>query len=43
MTDDSIGGVKVGDVVSASISGADGKRTAASIQDPASLPSASGQ
>jgi hypothetical protein len=39
----SIGGVKVGDVVSASISGADGKLTAASIQDPASLPSASGQ
>jgi hypothetical protein len=39
----SIGGVKVGDVVSASISGADGKLTAASIQDPASVPSASGQ
>ena len=39
----SISGVKVGDFVSASISGANGKLTADSIQDPASLPSGSGQ
>ncbi len=39
----SITGVKVGDFVSASISGANGKLTADSIQDPASLPSGSGQ
>jgi hypothetical protein len=39
----SIAGIKVGDVVSASISGANGKLTADSIQDPASLPSAPGQ
>jgi Cu/Ag efflux protein CusF len=39
----SISGIKVGDVVSASISGANGKLTATSIQDPASLPSAPGQ
>jgi len=39
----SIRGVKVGDFVSASISGANGKLTADSIQDPASLPSAPGQ
>ena len=39
----SISGVKVGDFVSASISGANGKLTAGSIQDPASLPSGSGQ
>jgi hypothetical protein len=39
----SISGVKAGDFVSASISGANGKLTADSIQDPASLPSGSGQ
>jgi Domain of unknown function (DUF5666) len=39
----SIGGIKVGDLVSASITGADGKLTADSIQDPASLPSGAGQ
>ena len=39
----SISDVKVGDFVSASISGANGKLTADSIQDPASLPSGSGQ
>ena len=39
----SISGVKVGDFVSASISGANGKLTAGSIQDPASLPSGPGQ
>jgi hypothetical protein len=39
----SINGVKVGDFVSASISGANGKLTADSIRDPASLPSAPGQ
>jgi hypothetical protein len=39
----SISGVKVGDFVSASISGANRKLTADSIQDPASLPSGSGQ
>ena len=39
----SISGVKVGDLVSASISGANGKLTVDSIQDPASLPSGSGQ
>jgi hypothetical protein len=38
-----IAGIKVGDVVSATISGANGKLTADSIQDPASLPSAPGQ
>jgi hypothetical protein len=38
-----IGGIRVGDLVSASITGTDGKLTANSIQDPASLPSASGQ
>jgi hypothetical protein len=38
-----IGGVKVGDLVSATITGADGKLTADSIQDPASLPSGPGQ
>jgi len=39
----SISGIKVGDLVSASITGADGKLTADSIQDPASLPSGAGQ
>ncbi len=39
----SIRGVKVGDLVSASITGANGKLTADSIQDPASLPSGPGQ
>lgn len=38
-----IGGIKVGDIVSASIISANGKLTADSIQDPASLPSGSGQ
>jgi len=38
-----IGGVKVGDLVSATITGAGGKLTADSIQDPASLPAAPGQ
>jgi hypothetical protein len=38
-----IGGVQVGDLVSATITGANGKLTADSIQDPASLPSAPGQ
>jgi hypothetical protein len=38
-----ISGVKVGDLVSATITGAGGKLTADSIQDPASLPSAPGQ
>jgi hypothetical protein len=38
-----IGGVKVGDLVSATITGANGKLTAESIQDPASLPSGPGQ
>jgi hypothetical protein len=40
---DRIGGVKVGDLVSATITGGGGKLTAGSIQDPASLPSAPGQ
>ncbi len=35
--------IKVGDLVSASITGRNGKLTAVSIQDPASLPSGSGQ
>ena len=35
--------IKVGDLVSASITGTNGKLTAVSIQDPASLPSGSGQ
>jgi hypothetical protein len=39
----SISGIKVGDFVSASISGTNGKLTADSIQDPASLPSGPGQ
>jgi hypothetical protein len=39
----SIGGIKVGDLVSASITGANGKLTASSIQDPASLPSGASQ
>jgi hypothetical protein len=39
----SVGGIKVGDLVSASISGTGGKLTADSIQDPASLPSGPGQ
>ena len=39
----SISGIKVGDLVSASLTGADGKLTANSIQDPASLPSGAGQ
>jgi hypothetical protein len=39
----SISGIKVGDFVSASISGANGKLTADSIQDPVSLPSGPGQ
>ena len=39
----SIGGVKVGDVVSASITETNGKLTVTSIQDPASLPSAPAQ
>jgi hypothetical protein len=34
----SIGGVKTGDLVSAQITGSNGKLTAAAIQDPASLP-----
>lgn len=38
-----ISGVKVGDLVSATITGAGGKLTADSIQDPASLPQAPGQ
>lgn len=38
-----IGGIKVGDLVSALITGANGKLTADSIQDPASLPAAPGQ
>ncbi|HEX9040526.1 MAG TPA: hypothetical protein VF838_05790 [Trebonia sp.] len=38
-----VGGVKVGDLVSATITGSGGKLTADSIQDPASLPSAPGQ
>jgi len=38
-----IGGIRVGDLVSASITGANGKLTVDSIQDPASLPSGSGQ
>jgi hypothetical protein len=38
-----INGIKVGDFVSASITAASGKLTADSIQDPASLPSGSGQ
>jgi hypothetical protein len=33
-----IGGVKVGDLVSAQITGTDGKLTATAIQDPASIP-----
>jgi hypothetical protein len=37
------GGIKDGDLVSATITGANGKLTAVSIQDPASLPSAPGQ
>jgi hypothetical protein len=39
----SIAGIKVGDFVSASITGANGKLTADSIQDPARLPTGSGQ
>jgi hypothetical protein len=39
----SIGGIKVGDLVSVAITGANGKLTADSIQDPASLPSALSQ
>jgi hypothetical protein len=39
----SISGIKVGDLVSATITGANGKLTADSIQDPASLPSGAGQ
>jgi hypothetical protein len=38
-----ISGIKAGDLVSATITGTDGKLTADSIQDPASLPSAPGQ
>jgi hypothetical protein len=38
-----ISGIKVGDFVSALIIGANGKLTADSIQDPARLPSGSGQ
>jgi hypothetical protein len=38
-----IDGVKVGDLVSATITGTGGKLTAGSIQDLASLPSAPGQ
>ena len=38
-----IGGIKVGDLVSATITGTAGRLTADSIQDPASLPSAPGQ
>ena len=38
-----IAGIKVGDFVSALITGANGKLTADSIQDPARLPSGSGQ
>jgi hypothetical protein len=34
----SIGGVKVGDLVSATITGTDGRLTADTIQDPASIP-----
>lgn len=39
----SIRRIKVGDLVSASITGTNGKLIAVSIQDPASLPSGSGQ
>jgi hypothetical protein len=39
----SIRGIKVGDLVSVSITGADGKLMANSIQDPARLPSGAGQ
>lgn len=39
----SIGGVKVGDLVSALVSGTAGKLAASSIQDPASLPSGLGR
>jgi hypothetical protein len=39
----SIGGIKVGNLVSATISGTSGKLVADSIQDPASLPSGPGQ
>jgi|HubBroStandDraft_2_1064218.scaffolds.fasta_scaffold478308_1 hypothetical protein len=39
----SIGGIKVGDLVSVAITGTNGKLTADSIQDPASLPSAPSQ
>jgi hypothetical protein len=38
-----IGGIKVGDLVSASLSGPAGKLVAVSIQDPASLPAGPGQ
>ena len=38
-----IGGIKVGDLVSASLSGPAGRLVAVSIQDPASLPSGPGQ
>jgi hypothetical protein len=33
-----IGGVKTGDLVSVQVTGTDGKLTATTIQDPASLP-----
>ena len=33
-----ISGIKAGDLVSAQITGTDGKLTAAAIQDPASIP-----
>jgi hypothetical protein len=39
----SIGGIKVGDLVSALVSGTSGHLVASSIQDPASLPSGLGQ
>jgi hypothetical protein len=39
----SIGGIKVGDVVSATMTGPNGKLVATSIQDPASLPSGPAQ
>jgi hypothetical protein len=34
----SVSGIKVGDLVSAQITGTDGKLTAVAIQDPASVP-----
>lgn len=39
----SIGDIKIGDLVSVAITGTNGKLTADSIEDPASLPSAPSQ